>query len=583
MSIMDVLEALLPGHETSPEERAAQLAKAREIYKYSYKWPPEVAVAEKVPDEDSYSLPYIAALLPSAWDIFKNTLGLLDLVDERDGLEKFFAQEGHRIPSLDSASIGDWYLRVANDLSTYVARRTPETIEGYGALYPELGAPTVSTMWQSDHTFAWQRIAGVNPMPMRRVKEMRDGLRVGEAEFARVFPGKGTLASALAEGRVFECDYTFLDGAATGTTFDRKKWLPAPYALFVASGGALAPFAVELGKQSGHRVVTPGEGTLWTIAKLAVQIGDANHHETISHLGRTHLVMEAVALATKRQLAEKHPLHRLLWQHCEFTLPINNSAATNLIAPGGAIDCAFGGTIEASASFVKVGLDSFDLGKSAPPLDLAARGLDDREILSAHPYRDDAMPVWDAIRRFVDRYVHIAYADDAAVAADVELAAFCAELAANDGGRIRGVVRPMTIDALVDFVSTIVWTASAQHAAVNFPQYPFMGYVPNMAGAFWSEWPPKDLDAPNLYGSLLPPYNVAVLQMHTVYQLSSLRINHLGKYGLTTFLDGAIHDAVKAFQADLEGVEKATKQRDAGRYMSYPHLFPSNIPQSIHI
>jgi hypothetical protein len=71
--------------------------------------------------------------------------------------------------------------------------------------------------------------------------------------------------------------------------------------------------------------------------------------------------------------------------------------------------------------------------------------------------------------------------------------------------------------------------------------------------------------------------------MHTVYQLSSLRINHLGQYGLTTFLAGEVRDAISAFQSDLEGIEKATKERDAGRYMSYPHLFPSNIPQSIHI
>lgn len=581
--IAEALEALLPHRETSPDERAAQLAAARDVYRYSYKWPPEVAVAAEVPKEDSYSAMYVAALLPSAWDIFKNTIGLVDLIQEKQGLEQFFAEEGHRIPKLESGAIGDWYLRVANDLARYVASETPPTVAAYGDLYPGLGPPSVSAKWESDESFAWQRIAGVNPMVITRVSALRDGIRIGESELARVMPGKGSFAGALAEGRVFACDYTFLEGIPTGETFGRKKWMPAPYAVFVADGGKLRPLAIQLGHQAGHRIVTPEMGKLWTIAKLAAQIGDANHHETVSHLGRTHLVMEAVALACKRQLAEKHPLHRLLWPHCEYTLPINQSAATSLIAPGGAIDSVFGGTIEASASFVKSGLDSFDLSKSSVPIDLAARGLDDPSVIAEHPYRDDGLPVLAAIKRFVDRYVRIAYASDADVANDTELAAFCAEMSASDGGRIKGVVRPMTLDALTQFVTDIVWIASAQHAAVNFPQYPFMGYVPNMAGALFAEWPPKNLDDPDLYASLLPPYNLAVLQLHTVFQLSSLRINHLGHYGLTTFLDPHVRSAISDFKSELEEIEKATRARDASRFMSYPHLFPSNIPQSIHI
>ena len=41
-------------------------------------------MAAEVPRADTYSLGYIAALLPSAWDIFKNTIGLLDIVEERE-------------------------------------------------------------------------------------------------------------------------------------------------------------------------------------------------------------------------------------------------------------------------------------------------------------------------------------------------------------------------------------------------------------------------------------------------------------------------------------------------------------------
>ncbi|CAA7052485.1 unnamed protein product [Microthlaspi erraticum] len=36
-----------------------------------------------------------------------------------------------------------------------------------------------------------------------------------------------------------------------------------------------------------------------------------------------------------------------------------------------------------------------------------------------------------------------------------------------------------TVDDLVSILTTIVWLASAQHAALNFGQYPYGGYVPN--------------------------------------------------------------------------------------------------------
>ena len=421
-------------------------------------------------------------------------------------------------------------------------------------------------------------------MTLTRLKEVRSDIHIGEREFARVFPGRGSFAQALGEGRVFACDYTFLQGAATGNTLGSEQ-VAARAVRHVRRGRRRAHAARDPARpEDGSRVVTPGEGTLWEVAKLAVQIGDANHHETVTHLGRTHMVMEAVSLALKRQLAERHPLHRLLWAHCEYTLPINNSAATNLIAPGGAIDTTFGGTIQQSVAFVKQGIESFDLGRSGVPTDIAARGLDDTSVIADHPYRDDALPVFGAIKRFVDAYVRLAYASDEDVTKDLELAAFVRELGSQDGGRIPGVTQPTSIDTLALLVTNIVWIASGQHAAVNFTQYPFMGYVPNMAGAFWSEWPPTSFDEANLYALLLPPYNVAVLQMHTVYQLSQVRVNHLGHYGLTTFLDDPkIRAAISTFQEELKWIETDTKARDAKRTLHYDHLLPSKIPLSIHI
>lgn len=578
-----MLEPHLPQNDSHGDAREAQLAEARETYAYSYAWPPGVAVAAAVPSSDSYSALYVAALLPSAWEIFKNTISIVGLVAETGSLASFFAEEAHRVPKLEAGAIGNWYMRVANDLSRFVATEVPQSVEHYDKLYGAMQAPGVAASWDLDRTFSWQRIAGVNPMTLTRIAEVPRNVAIGEKEYARAIGGKDGLASALAEGRLFACDYTMLDGAKCGTTFGRAKWLPAPYAVFAAVDGALQPVAIQIGATPGSFVATPGDGNAWRVAKLAVQVGDANYHETIVHLGRTHMVMEAVTLALRRQIAERHPLHRLITPHCDFTLPINNSAATSLIAKDGAIDCAFGGTIEASAALVKQGLDAFDLRSAGVPTELAARGVDDTSILAEYPYRDDALPVFAAIRRFVDAYVRIYYPSNAEVVGDRELRAFTDELGSENGGRLRGIGKIETVEELVGLVSNILWIASGQHAAVNFTQYPYMGVVPNMIGAMWSEWPPKDPSHDEAFASLLPPYNLALLQLHTVYQLSSVRVNHLGQYGLGHFLDLRVHEHASAFKSELAEIETVLRARDASRYLSYPHLFPSNIPQSIHI
>ena len=57
----------------------------------------------------------------------------------------------------------------------------------------------------------------------------------------------------------------------------------------------------------------------WDKAKTAVQAADGNYHEAVSHLGQTHLVVEAFVMATENQLSG-HPVAKLLQPHFEGTL-----------------------------------------------------------------------------------------------------------------------------------------------------------------------------------------------------------------------------------------------------------------------
>jgi arachidonate 15-lipoxygenase len=170
------------------------------------------------------------------------------------------------------------------------------------------------------------------------------------------------------------------------------------------------------------------------------------------------------------------------------------------------------------------------------------------------------------------------------VAQDAELAAWVREMGSADGGRLKGMRPVETVDALVNLVAVIVWTGSAQHSAVNFPQFPYMSAPPNMPGAFWSDWPVAGAtsDEATLV-SVLPPFNMAALGLSTVYQLSSVRLNRLGHYPLMHFHDRAARALVDGFNADLKSAEQVIAEREKSRFMPYPFLLPSTIPASIHI
>ncbi len=78
-------------------------------------------------------------------------------------------------------------------------------------------------------------------------------------------------------------------------------------------------------------------------------------------------------------------------------------------------------------------------------------------------------------------------------------------------------------------------------------------------------------------------HNLAMAQVYTVLQLSSLRLDRLGHYSPMHFLHPPARELVETFQRELDAIEATINERDAGRLLSYPFLKPSQIPQSIHI
>lgn len=105
-----------------------------------------------------------------------------------------------------------------------------------------------------------------------------------------------------------------------------------------------------------------------------------------------------------------------------------------------------------------------------------------RLLIEDYPYAVDGLEIWAAIRTWVEDYCTLYYKTDEIVQKDVELQAWWKELQEKGHGDKKDEPwwpKMQTRKELIDSCTIIIWVASALHAAVNFGQYPYGGYLPN--------------------------------------------------------------------------------------------------------
>ena len=471
------------------------------------------------------------------------------------------------------------------------------TLEDYRALFDTLPMPSIGWTFVEDDVFAHLRVAGPNAVLIERVTALPANFPLSANAYAAVINGD-TLATALADGRLYLTDYAALSILVDGEWDGLPKYVWQPMALFAVppGGDALVPVAIQCGQDATtHPIFTPtpkaSDRWGWEIAKTIVQVADGNYHELFVHLARTHLVIEAVAVATRRNLANVHPIWTLLIPHFEGTLFINNEAAGSLIKAGGPIDHIFAGTISSSQLCAATARLEFDFNAHKLPANLSARGVDDVATLTDYPYRDDALLVWGAIHDWAQQYVRIYYANDDAVTADTELTAWTASIEGE--GKVKNFGPIATRDDLAEALTMILFTASAQHAAVNFPQKDVMSFAPAITGAAWAEAPAHQSGhSKSDWLAAMPPISLALEQLNVLTLLGSLHYRPLGDYRSNDFpyspwfQDPQINGsgaALDRFKSALATVETTIASRNAERLWPYPYLQPSLIPTSINI
>jgi arachidonate 15-lipoxygenase len=483
--------------------------------------------------------------------------------------------------------------------------RTPGN-QGYATL------PEMASKWDDDKTFAYNFVAGSNPALLTR---WTDDNRPKDLDFGKfnlsAVPGfdGDDIARAIGEGRVYFVDHSSMKELfanlpdapaknATPRTFDGRpsgdyKYIYAPVAAFAVPPGqkALLPIAIQCGPSSeGNQIYTPTDGYSWKMARICMLAAHNNHHEVVSHLGLTHLLVDPVIISMRRHLHPTHPVYALLNPHFEGTAAINIGARTSLIRPERSVDRLIGSKIEMNYPYLKKARLNHSFRDNMPKVRFHKLKTDDSSLLPSYPYREDAIQIWDAIHDWVSAYVKLWYGNEAAVKSDSELQNWANEIHERGqvkdfcGGRGQGI---QGASELIDLLTMIIFTAGPQHAAVNFAQGREMLFVPANPLAGYAPEPKGTGHTLQDLLDILPPLDVAVQTWGILTLLAGVNTTRLGDYrGAFAEHKGAT-EANDAFTQRLKSVEatitQANQQRRAIWGLDYVHLLPSRIPASINI
>ncbi|XP_026448665.1 probable linoleate 9S-lipoxygenase 5 [Papaver somniferum] len=368
--------------------------------------------------------------------------------------------------------------------------------------------------WRTDEEFGREMLAGVNPVSISRLKEFPptstlDPVLYGdhtssitEEHIEKNLNGM-TVKMALEKNKLFILDHhdeliPYLNRInTTGTKTYATRTL-----LLLQDDGALKPLAIELslvhpdGEIHGayNEVYTPVqegvEGSIWQLAKAYAAVNDSGVHQLISHWLLTHAVIEPFIIATNRHLSALHPIYKLLQPHYRDTMNINALARHILINADGFVERTVFPSkfaMEMSATIYK----GWNFTEQALPQNLLKRGIavEDsskphglRLLIEDYPFAVDGLEIWSAIEKWVHEYCSFYYPSDDLILGDTELQSWWEDLRTQGHGDLKDEPwwpNMQTLSELTQSCTTIIWIASALHAAVNFGQYPYAGYLPN--------------------------------------------------------------------------------------------------------
>ncbi|XP_070585679.1 polyunsaturated fatty acid lipoxygenase ALOX15B-like [Erythrolamprus reginae] len=444
--------------------------------------------------------------------------------------------------------------------------------------------------WKDDAFFGYQFLNGINPIKIQKCTSIPTNFPVTPEMVAATLGRSTTLQEELKKGTIYLVDYKILENIPTVLLNSRPQYIAAPLCLLHQKpSGEVLPLAIQLSQQPGPQspiFLPTDEEWLWTLAKTWVRNSEFHTHEVIAHLLRGHLMSETFSVATLRTLSMCHPLYKLLIPHLRYSIHINVLARTFLISQGGTFDKAIATGRRGLAVLLQRATDDLTYTQLCLPDDIEARGVGG---LLHYYYRDDGLKIWEAIESFVSDIVGLYYKSDEAIQGDVELQAWVAEIFAMGflSKETSGVPSAIaSVQELIKYLTMVIFTCSAYHAAVNGGQFEMGAFMPNLPSSMRK--PPPHVKAPRSLQDFLdtiPEMNVTsqVLSVLWVLRNESFDMKPLGYYDEEHFVEEAPKQVIGRFQEHLKRITSAIDSRNQTLTLPYTYLYPPNIENSTTI
>ncbi|WP_107669083.1 lipoxygenase family protein [Cyanothece sp. BG0011] len=499
-------------------------------------------------------------------------------------------------------------------------------LTGFFRPFTLLPKPLIADKWEEDIQFGRQFLQGLNPVLMRKCKQEDIGVGskfpVTEDHLKPYLGDNFSVKTAFDQDKLYLVDYEIFDDIIDSAREDQLgRYTCSPLCLFYLNEKEeLLPVAIKIKQKhdpNAHpeipEIFTPKSSKAeWKAAKLAVSATDIAYQGIIAHLLDTHLVIEVCTVSTYRTLTPDHILYQLLKPHFFDTLAINYMARSVFLGRGGFFDAtgALGYTSSnelLSRAYWGKGLVTnyqgkpWEFYKKALPYSLESREVQD---LPNYYYKDDALLMWNATKKYVSDVIKNHYKDNQGVENDDQLQAWKNELISPDAGTIKGLLPPEkasqltgklnNVDDLIEIVTTMIFLATTQHAAVNFGQYDYGAWVANMPFALYEPFSSlytveSEEEREKILLKWLPGRTQTIKQIVLVKVLTILP--PITSKSLLTlpnpFKQEGDKQAFKDFKKELRGIESKLKERNNNLKQQgktpYVYLQPSHIPQSIAI
>uniref|UniRef100_A0A3Q2Q7J6 Arachidonate 5-lipoxygenase n=1 Tax=Fundulus heteroclitus TaxID=8078 RepID=A0A3Q2Q7J6_FUNHE len=398
------------------------------------------------------------------------------------------------------------------------------------------GTEYVMQHWKEDFMFGYQFLNGCNPVVIQKCTKLPEKFPVTDDMVSVSLERDMTLEEEIKAGNIYIVDYEMLEGIkANSTDPSTLQYLAAPMCLLYRNlRNKILPIAIQLGQDPDENpIFLPTDGQYdWQLAKIWVRSADFQHHQNITHLLRTHLMTEVFGIAMYRQLPAVHPAFKLLIPHIRFTIAINTKAREQLICECGIFDKANATGGGGHVQLIQKAMKTLTYRSLCFPDAIKSRGVDSTEELPTYFYRDDGYKVWEATKSFVSDVVGIYYTSDERVQGDEEIQAFVKDVCSfgmQDFDHCEFPKSLKTREELIEFLTVIIFTASAQHAAVNFGQL------------------------------------------------------YLGMYPDEHFIERPVKTAMERFRKQLAEISSSIKRRNEGKKLPYYNMSPNKIPNSVAV